>query len=62
MTKGQKFRILENVFMELQAAGATLDIGQLVWAIETYGDRVREAELDEQHAYEQKRSALADVR
>lgn len=61
MTKVQKHRILENIFMELQAAGASLDMGQLDWAIREYGDRVRSAELDEQHAYEQARIRKAQT-
>lgn len=62
MTNRQKFRILENIFMELQAAGASLDMGQLDWAVRTYEDRVRELELEEQHKYEVSRMALGDVR
>jgi hypothetical protein len=51
-------RILENVFMELQAAGATLDMGQLAWAIKTFQDRVRERDLDAQYRAERIRKLV----
>jgi hypothetical protein len=53
-----EIRILENIFMELQASGATLDMGQLAWAIETFQDRVRERDLDAQFRAEQIRKLV----
>ena len=56
-----RFDALSRVHAELEAAGAVIDIGQLDWAVSEVTNRLHEASLDRQHAYEQSRKAEPDL-
>lgn len=58
-----RYKALSAVHAELELAGAVIGIDQLDWAVSEVTNRLHEASLDRQYAYEQERSkALADLR
>ena len=58
-----RYKALSAVHAELELAGAVIDIGQLDWAVSEVTNRLHEASLDRQHAYEQERAkALTELR
>ena len=52
-----RYKALSAVHAELELAGATIDIGQLDWAVSEVTNRLHEASLDRQYDYEQSRKA-----
>ena len=54
-----RYKALSAVHAELELAGAVLDIGQLDWAVSEVTNRLHEASLDRQYAYEQNRKQNA---
>ena len=59
MKNRDRFRVLCGVHAELEAAGVSIDIGQLDWACRQVEQRLFEASLDEQ--YKSERNRVSDV-
>ena len=51
----ERYKALSAVHAELELAGAVIGIDQLDWAVSEVTNRLHEASLDRQHAYEQSR-------
>ena len=59
MKHRDRYRVLSQVQAELEAAGVSIDIGQLDWACRQVEQRLFEASLDEQ--YKSERNRVSDV-
>ena len=57
MKHRDRYRVLCGVHAELEAAGVSIDIGQLDWACRQVEQRLYEASLDEQYESERARDA-----
>jgi len=55
-TNRDRFDALSEVHAELEAAGVSIDIGQLDWAVREVEQRLFERSLDRQYDYERGRS------
>jgi hypothetical protein len=56
VTNRGRFDALQEVYCELRAAGVSIDIGQLDWAVREVERRLYERSLDRQYDYERGRS------
>lgn len=59
-TNRDRYRVLCGVHAELEAAGVTLDIGQLDWACRQVEQKLYEASLDRQFERETERRQAAN--
>jgi len=56
VTNRDRFDAIREVYCELEAAGVSIDIGQLDWACAEVEKRLHEKSLDRQYDYERSRS------